>query len=294
MSGVQEAAWESELQARNWQQHLIHQRQRARPSLQRCGPSRSISLPSKSQQCQVPLSRGRCDPYSSVGPYPSQSDSSAPDAALDPLPTLREPSQHCQLITMGPVIKVPCSTDELDVDAAADTQTGVHCTSSGSCTAQTSTADAAQHRAPFSSSARRPLKRQGSDVGSSASKAYQPMPSLAASTRTASLQTAAMTRAGQSSKAREQSEMVAAARVKAVQMARGAGLSSSGKNKLNSDVRLLSQGVGGKVAQVSPIPRYRIALYSWCQRFFAAATLQMACADLVVVPPAHVAGKVKA
>lgn len=268
MSGVQEAAWESELQARDWQQHLIHQRQRARPSLQRCGPSRSISLPSTSQQCQVPLSRGRCDPHSSVGPYPSQSDSSAPAAALDPLPTLRdgsrESSQPCQPVTMGPVIRVPCSTDELDVDAAADTQTAVHCSSLGSSTAQPSVADAAQHRAPFSSSARRPLRRQGSDVGSSTSKAYQPIPSLAASTRTASLQTAAMTRAGQSSKAREQSEMVAAARVKAVQMARGAGLSSSGKNKLSADVRLLSQGVGGKGAQVSLIPRYKIALYSWC------------------------------
>ena len=263
MSDVQEAAWESELQARDWQQHLIDQRQRARPSLQRCGPSRSISMPSTSQQCQVPLSRARCDHHSSVGPYPSQSDPPVPAAALGPLPTLhdssRESRQHCQPINMVPVIRVPCSTDELDVDAAPETPTAVHCTSSGSSAAQPSTADAEQHRAPFSSSARRPLRRQGSDVGSSASKAYQPMPSLAAGARTASLQAAAMTRAMHSSKARDQSDVVAAARLKAVQMARGTGLSSSGKKKLGADVRLLSQGVGGKVAQVSSIPRYKIS-----------------------------------
>ncbi|KAL0024393.1 hypothetical protein WJX79_008860 [Trebouxia sp. C0005] len=89
MEAHQEALWESEFQAQEWQQQLHLQRVRARPSLQRFGPSRSISLPSTSQQYQAQLTRAKTGTHSHASSYTKQSNTSLPATLLSPLPTVR-------------------------------------------------------------------------------------------------------------------------------------------------------------------------------------------------------------
>ena len=242
---MQEAAWEAEFQAQEWQQQLLQQRLRARPTLQRCGPSRSISMPSTSQQYMGQLHRGRCDTYNSPGSCAKQTDAQLPAAVSGSLPSLSEdgdaPIQQCQPDPAMPFIRVPSSTSQVHANAAAEALSSVGSFSAVPIPDAAHASSLPLHQSSTSSSSGfKPACRHGSDLGLPASKAYQPMLSLAANARTASLHASVLHRSPQHTKSREQTEVVAAARVKAGQMARGAG-PSSGKGKMNADIRVLSQ-----------------------------------------------------
>ena len=232
---------------------------RARPLLQRFGPSRSISLPSTSQQHQAQLTRGKTGTYSHASTYTQQSDAPLPATMLSPLPTVNETvnqsDQQCHPMPLVPLIKVPSSTSEAYANSAASAMADANSGRSGTCAAPSSDAGPEQPSATFCSSVK-PARRRASDLGLPASRACQPLKKASpAKAHTASLHHPAMCTNSHTSKSRQQSEVVAT-RMKAGQMARAAGLSAGGKGKLSGDVRPLSQGVGGQPAQVSPSPRY--------------------------------------
>ncbi|DBA75598.1 TPA: hypothetical protein ACH3X2_009152 [Trebouxia sp. C0005] len=259
MEAHQEALWESEFQAQEWQQQLHLQRVRARPSLQRFGPSRSISLPSTSQQYQAQLTRAKTGTHSHASSYTKQSNTSLPATLLSPLPTVSEnvkqSDQQCQPVSPIPLIKVPSSTSEAHAHSAASTVAVANSDRSGTCAAPASDASPEQPRASSCSSAR-PAQRRASDLGLPASKACHRLKKAPpGNSHTASLHRPAVCNSSHTSKSKQQPEVVVTAEKKAGPMACVPGLSAGGKGKVSGDVRPLSQGVGGKPAQVSPSAR---------------------------------------
>ncbi len=265
---IQEALWESELQAQEWQQQLLLQRVRARPSLQRFGPSRSISLPSTSQQYQSQLTRAKTGTNSHANIYTKQNDASLPATMLSPLPVVSEngsqSNQQCQPVPLIPLIKVPSSTSEAYAHSAANTVAVANSNRTGTCAAPLSDPSPAQPRASFCSNAK-PARRRASDLGLPASKACQRLKKASPGKgHTASLHHPAVCNSSYTSKSKGQPEVFVTAGMKAGPVAFAAGLSAGGNGKVSGDVRPLSQGVGGKPAQVSPSLRY-IALFTTCQ-----------------------------
>ena len=258
---IQEALWESEFQAQEWQQQLLLQRVRARPSLQRFGPSRSISLPSSSQQYQSQLPRVKTGASSHASNYTKQSNAQLSATMLSPLPTVSETVDHsdqqCQPVPIIPLIKVPSSTSEAYAHSAANAVAVANSDRVGTCTAPSSDPPPdPQPRASFCSNVK-PARRRASDLGLPASKARQRLTKAPfGKGHTASLLHPAVSNNSQTSKSKGQPEMVVTAVMKAGLVACARGLSAGGKGKVSVDVRPLSQGVGGKPAQVSPSPRY--------------------------------------
>jgi len=224
---IQEALWESEFQAQEWQQQLLLQRVRARPSLQRFGPSRSISLPST-----------RLSPEPTVSENGNQSN------------------QQCQPVSLIPLIKVPSSTSEAYAHSAAHTVAVANSDRSGTCAVSSSDSSPVQPRASFCSNAK-PARRRASDLGLPASKACHRLKKASPGKgHTTSLHHPAVCSNSHTSKSKQQPEVVITAGMKAGPVAFATGLSAGGKGKASGNVRPLSQGVGGKPAQVSPSPRY--------------------------------------
>ncbi|KAL0037074.1 hypothetical protein WJX77_011546 [Trebouxia sp. C0004] len=256
----QEALWESEFQAQEWQQQLLLQHVRARPSRQRFGPSRSISLPSSSHQYQAQLSRAKTGTYSHASTNTRQSDAPLPATMLSPLPTVDEnvnqSDQQCQPLPLIPLIKIPSSTSEAYANSAASVVAIADSGRSGTCAAPLSDANPEQPIAPFCSSVK-PAGRRAADLGLPASKACQRLKKASpAKGHTASLHHPAVCNNSHTSKGKEQPEVVVTTGMKAGPMACATGLSAGVTGKLSGDVRPLSQGVGAKPAQVSPSPRF--------------------------------------
>ena len=236
---------------------------RAGPLLQRFGPSRSISLPSPqltSQQYQSQLTRAKTGIYSHASSYTRQSDASTPATMLSPLPTVSEnvnqSDQQCQPVPFIPLIKVPSSTSEAYASSAASAVATANSDRSDTCAASLSDASPEQPRASFCSSVK-PARRRASDLGLPASKACQRLKKAPhGKGHTASLQYPAVCNHSHISKSKGQPEVVVAAGMKAEPVACAPGLSVGGKGRVSGNVRPLSQGVGGKPAQVSPSPRY--------------------------------------
>ena len=257
---IQEALWESEFQAQEWQQQLCLQRVRARPSLQRFGPSRSISLPSTSQQYQSQLTRAKTGTNSHASSYTKQSNAPLPATMQSPLPAVSkngsQSNQQCQPVPLIPLIKVPSSTSEAYAHSAASAVAVANSDRSGTCAASLSDASPAQPRASFCSNVK-PARRRASDLGLPASKACQRLKKASPGKgHTTSLHHPAVCSNSHTSKSKQQPEVVITAGMKAGPVAFATGLSAGGKGKASGDVRPLSQGVGGKPAQVSPSPRY--------------------------------------
>ena len=232
---------------------------RARPSLQRFGPSRSISLPSTSQQYQAQLTRPKTGTNSRASSYTKQSNAPLPATMLSPLPTVRQnvnqSDQQCQPMPLIPVIKVPSSTSEAYAHFAASAVAIADSSRSGACAAPLSDASPEQPRASFCSSVK-PARRRASDLGLPASKACHRLKKASPEKGfTASLHHPAVCNNSHTSKSKEQPEVVVTAGMKAGLVACATGLSAGLKGKPSGDVRPLSQGVGGKPAQVSPSPR---------------------------------------
>ena len=236
------------------------QRVRARPSLQRFGPSRSISLPSTSQQYQSQLPRGKTGTNSHASSHAKQSNASLPATVLSPLPTVNEngsqSNQQCQPVPLIPLIKVPSSTSEAYAHSAAGAVAIANSDRSGTCAAPLSDSSTEEPKASFFSSAKA-ARRRASDLGLPASKACQRL-KRASPTKghIASLHHPAVCNSSHTKKSKGQPEMFVTAGMKAGPVAFVTGLSVGGRGKVSGDVRPLSQGVGGKPAQVSPSPRY--------------------------------------
>lgn len=257
---IQEALWESEFQAQEWQQQLLLQRVRARPSLQRFGPSRSISLPSTSQQYQSQLTRPHTGTNSYASSHTNQSNAPLPATMLSPLPTVSEngnqSNQQCQPVSLIPLIKVLSSTSKAYAHSAAHTVAVANSDRSGTCAVSSSDSSPVQPRASFCSNAK-PARRRASDLGLPASKACHRLKKASPGKgHTTSLHHPAVCSNSHTSKSKQQPEVVITAGMKAGPVAFATGLSAGGKGKASGDVRPLSQGVGGKPAQVSPSPRY--------------------------------------
>ena len=227
-----------------------------------------MSLPSTSQQYQAQLTRAKTGTSSHASSYTKQSDAPLPATMLSPLPTVSEnvnqSDQQCQPMPLIPLIKVPSSTSEAYANSAASAVAITNSGRPGICAAPFSDASPEQPRALFCSSVK-PAQRRASDLGLPASKACQRLKKAPPGKgHTASLQHSAVCNNSLTSKSKEQPEVVVTAGMKAGPVACAPGLSAGGKGKVSGDVRPLSQGVGGKPAQVSPSLRY-IALFTTCQ-----------------------------
>ena len=217
--------------------------------------------PAEASVCPQPASSIS---HSSPGPtlVPTAMPAVTPIRAtmLSPLPTVSEngnqSNQQCQPVSLIPLIKVPSSTSKAYGHSAAHTVAVANSDRSGTCAVSSSDSSPVQPRASFCSNAK-PARRRASDLGLPASKACHRLKKASPGKgHTTSLHHPAVCSNSHTSKSKQQPEVVITAGMKAGPVAFATGLSAGGKGKASGDVRPLSQGVGGKPAQVSPSPRY--------------------------------------
>ena len=257
IDSLQDAIWEAEFQAHEWRQHLLRQRMARRSSLQRCAPSRSMSMPSSRQQCTTYMTRDTSDLPVTTALACSHISAAAHADSYDSLPTV---SEHCSAEhltdTHLPLIRVPSSLSEVNTPLTAS---GAALVSSRSSAAGTSGSGGGPYvtpyMPPFGSSSKAGRQRRTSDASQTATPSLQTVLSLAAKVRSP-LHASAMYQDGQArGRGRAQSSASAAARVKADQGVGSTCRSSSGKAKTIGDQGLLSQSSPSKVS--STPQRYR-------------------------------------
>ena len=218
------------MQAQDWQQQLARQRLQVKFSMQRCGPSRSISMPSARQHYMLPLNRDKTSPQS-IGQKP-----------LDTLPSLTESADEYQQPSGMPVVRVPSSLSEVNINDAADCLKPGLSHNVEEPETSGSRASSQQSEAPTQGGKSRPARRRVTEGSLPAFKALQPLHPIlspAARSRTDTWQSAAMHKGAAVSKAQQQLSSNAASskgqqqlsssvagKARSGQMVRGAALSA--------------------------------------------------------------------
>ncbi|KAL3156024.1 hypothetical protein ABBQ32_013012 [Trebouxia sp. C0010 RCD-2024] len=231
----QDAIWEAEFQAEDRQQHLIHQRLARRSSLQRCAPSRSISMPSTSQQPNSHPKRDKSD-LSECSPFAAAS----PSGTHDDLPGVSQQCGEQRRLTTAhlPLIRVPSSLNEAHPSTSAS---GTAMASSRSTGVSSSGSAGAVYVTPYmppfgSISGKTGRQRRVSDASQAASPSLQAVLSLAAKVPPSG-HASAVLKTGQVCRMRVQPK----ARVKAGLGSRDKCVPSTGKGKTMGDKGLLRQ-----------------------------------------------------
>ena len=242
---VQDAIWEAEFQAQEWQQHLLQQRLARRSSLQRCSPSRSFSMPTARQQSSTQLSRGKSDVHGVAACSFSDDATAAPSNAQDTFPSVSEQCGQGQSNSEDaclPCIRVPSSISEVKGTPAVNATAGISGRTNETRTAVTSgSAYATPYMPAFGSSSKAGRQRRSSDATVSVSASLQPVLSLAAKTRTAS-NASAMQQGSPASKAKNPSDGAAASvKPRCDQVSQAGSVLSSHKGKLSSERKASSQ-----------------------------------------------------
>lgn len=255
---LQDAIWEAEFQAQEWQQHLLQQRMARRSSLQRCGPSRSVTMPSTTQHCTsqftadkpglVPISPLDCSHFAAAAAHGD---------TCEALATVREhcveeqPTDHHL-----PLIRVPSSLIEVNSSPSASKSALVSSRSSGASTSGSlGVAYVAPYMRPFGSSSKTGRQRRMPEASQTANPSLQTVLGLAAKVQSPP-HASSMRKGGQAprGRGRAQSSLSATARVKASQG--NSCRSSNSKNKTSGDQWLRTQG---SCTEFSSSPqRYRI------------------------------------
>lgn len=232
---LQDAIWEAEFQAEDRQQHLIHQRLARRSSLQRCAPSRSISMPSTSQQPNSHPKRDKSD-LSECSPFAAAS----PSGTHDDLPGVSQQCGEQRRLTTAhlPLIRVPSSLNEAHPSTSAS---GTAMASSRSTGVSSSGSAGAVYVTPYmppfgSISGKTGRQRRVSDASQAASPSLQAVLSLAAKVPPSG-HASAVLKTGQVCRMRVQPK----ARVKAGLGSRDKCVPSTGKGKTMGDKGLLRQ-----------------------------------------------------
>lgn len=256
---LQRAIWEAELQANEWQQRLAQQ-QRYRSGQSRFNLTRNVSMPSSNKLSNVEAD-GTNSENSSIHQkqhlLPCVNPISASAAGQYVTPALGQSrAEALQLRTLVPCMKAPCTNLDSppqcllpDVPSLTGlvSKSLLRSSSSSKCSSSSS-----PYRSPYtrssSTGAAKAAKRRMSDVGSAASKPYQPVLGLAAKARAASQSASALSSAAASP---QHQQAVAAARVKACSIERAGSLTSTYGTvtaACNADVDALP---GGKVTKES-------------------------------------------
>lgn len=230
---LQRAIWEAEYQAHEWQQRLAQQ-PRFRSGQTRFNLTRHISMPTVTRGSSLPASHASCLPTSSCQcPQPCCKQNGAMISDANPndasLPSHGTDSVQQQGITT--VIRVPRSNSDATIQLLLPEMPSLSGLVSKSLLRTSSSSKSSNSNPSRSSYVRtrstgtgKSTKRRVSDVGSPASKAYQPMLSIAAKARPASQSASALSKTAAST---QQQQAVAAARVKSGNMERSAGLTSN-------------------------------------------------------------------
>ena len=235
---LQDAIWEAEIQAQQLQQHLLQQRMGRRSSLQRCAPSRSISMPSTSQQSTMHLNTDKSGLLATTPHDCSHFAAAVPTDTYDALPTV---SEHCgeEHLTDShlPLIRVPSSLSEVNKSpTASGTALASSSRSNGVRTGGSAGgAYVTPYMPPFGSSS-----RTGRQQNPLVSPSLQTVLSLAAKVHSP-LHASAMHKSGQACRVRAQSSVAATAGMKTGQGLRSGCQSSSGKGKTMGDKGSMSQ-----------------------------------------------------
>ncbi|KAL3145811.1 hypothetical protein ABBQ38_015187 [Trebouxia sp. C0009 RCD-2024] len=246
---TQDAIWEAEFQAEDRQKHLLNQRSARRSSLQRCAPSRSISMPSTSQQTNSHPNRDTSHP-SECSPFAA----AAPSGTHDDLPGVSQQYGEQQRLTTAhlPLIRVPSSLSEVHPSATASGTAMVSSRSTGvSSSGPGGSAYVTPYMPPFGSSCGKTgRQRRVLDVSDAASPSLQAVLSFAAKVRPLG-HASAMPMTGQVCRMRVQPK----ARVKAGLGSRDWCQPSTSKGKTMGDKPLVRQS---SHLEAPPCPqRYR-------------------------------------
>ena len=246
---VQDAIWESDIQAQEWQQHLLQQRLARRSSLQRCSPSRCVSMPSAAHQFSSQPGRSTADVHAGTPCTFSDGAAAAPGHTQDAL--LSSSDMGCQGQNSSedaclPCIRVPSSISEVKYISAGNGTTGISGRTNDIQTGLTSGSACAMPYMPaFGSSSKTGRQRRSSDANVSVSASLQPVLSLAAKTRTAS-NASALQKGSQASKIKHRPDEAASLKPKADQTSRAGDVLSSQKGKSTSERKASSQNSSSK------------------------------------------------